>query len=292
MIARHFLDVSHFSSKELIGLLELAIQLREHRSDPKQRQQLLGKSLALVFQKPSLRTRVSFEQAIIELGGHAISLQPQEIGLGQRESIEDVSRVLSRFVDIIMIRAFDHQHVLDFADSATIPVINGLTDSLHPCQALADALTIFDVFGTFENIKVAYVGDGNNVCNSLVQICQTLGMETVVAAPTGFEPSVPCTVVTDPKIAVSDADVVYTDTWLSMGEEDQQEKLEAFGGFCVDAALMSCASPKAVFMHCLPAHRGQEVTNEVFENPQSKVFDQAENRLHAQKAVLVSLLQE
>jgi ornithine carbamoyltransferase len=260
----------------------------------------------MVFQKPSLRTRVSFDMAMRHLGGDALYLSPSEVGLGQRESIADVARVLSGYVDGIMARVFDHQHVLNLAQWSRVPVINGLSDYNHPCQALADALTIRERFGPLRGVRVAYVGDGNNVATSLLHICTKLGAHFTIAAPEGY--GLPATVVErgrefaresgsqvralrDPQAAVHGAQVIYTDTWTSMGQEAESEaRKRIFPPYQVNAALLALADPKAIVMHCLPAHRGQELTDEVADGPHSAIFPQAENRMHAQKALLVRLL--
>jgi ornithine carbamoyltransferase len=268
---------------------------------------LKGKALAMVFQKPSLRTRVSFEMGMQHLGGHALYIGPSEIGLGQRESIADVARVLDGYVDAIMARVFAHQHVLDLAKWAERPVINGLSDYNHPCQGLADALTIYEHYqGKVKGLKVVYVGDGNNVTVSLMHVSAKLGMNFAVANPPGYdvdagalqlgrkfatESGSSISLHTDPHEAVKDADVIYTDTWTSMGQEEEAKKREAvFPPYQVNVALLKSAKPTCVVMHCLPAHRGQEITDEVADGPQSLLFPQAHNRLHAQKAILVELM--
>jgi ornithine carbamoyltransferase len=262
----------------------------------------------MVFQKPSLRTRVSFDMAMRHLGGDALYLSPNEIGLGGREAVADVARVLSGYVQAIMARTFAHQHILDLARWATVPVINGLSDYNHPCQALADALTIYEHKGALKGLNVTFVGDGNNVAVSLLHLCAKLGANYTVAAPEGYDidPGAVATAravaedsgstllfVRDPHEAVEGADVIYTDTWTSMGQEAETEKRRlVFPPFQVNAQLLSEAAPGAIVMHCLPAHRGEEITDEVMDGPQSVVFPQAENRLHAQKAILAFLLAE
>ena len=270
---------------------------------------LHGKKLAMIFQKPSTRTRVSFEVGMYELGGTAIFLGADAIQLQRGETIADTARVLSRYVDGIMARVFAHQDILDLAKFGSVPVINGLTDLLHPCQALADYFTLRERRGSLEGLKVAYVGDGNNVCNELLFGAVKLGLQMSVATPEGYAPNqlivksatrdaqklgapVP-EVGNDPMAAVEAADVVYTDTWTSMGQEAEAEaRREAFQGFMVTPEMMAAANPDAVFMHCLPAHRGEEVAAEVIDGPQSVVYDEAENRLHVQKAVLMLLLSD
>jgi ornithine carbamoyltransferase len=303
---QHFIAIADLVRAEIEGLLQQAVQLKAERAAGGNRPLLKGKVLGMVFQKPSLRTRVSFDMAMRHLGGDALYLSPNEIGLGGRESVADVARVLSGYVDAIMARTFAHQHVLDLARHASVPVINGLTDYNHPCQALADALTIHERFGGLRGLKVAFVGDGNNVAVSLAHICAKLGAHFALAAPEGYrlrpdavalarqfgaESGVEFCETTDPVEAVTGAHVVYTDTWTSMGQEAETEaRLRVFPPYQVNAALLRHARPEAIVMHCLPAHRGQELTDEVMDGPQSAVFPQAENRLHAQKAILVELL--
>jgi ornithine carbamoyltransferase len=267
---------------------------------------LAGKSLAMIFEKPSLRTRVSFEIAMVHLGGHAAYLSPSEIGLGKRESVADVARVLSGYVQGIEARVFAHRVVEGLAQYATVPVINGLSDFSHPCQALGDVLTLWEKKGEVKGQKIAFVGDGNNVANSLLFIGGKLGIDVTVASPKGYEPhpavvrlareaakksGAALQILHDPARAVQDADVVYTDVWASMGQESEADERKAkFAGFQVNGALMAKANPDALFMHCLPAHRGEEVTDEVADSANSVIFEEAENRLHAQKAVLAILM--
>lgn len=304
---KHFLSLADLSRSELAELLDEALRRkREWRSGEKP-PLLRGKVLAMVFQKPSLRTRVSFDMAMRHLGGDALYLSPNEIGLGHRESIADVSRVLSRYVDAIMARVFAHDTVVELARHSAVPVINGLSDYSHPCQGLADFLTIRERFDALEGLRLTYLGDGNNVAASLAFGCALLGMVFVIASPAGYE--LPEAVmararglasgraslsqVQDPSEAVRGAQVIYTDTWTSMGQEDEAERrAKAFPPYQVNAALVAEADPSAIVMHCLPAHRGQEITDEVADGPHSVIFDQAENRLHAQKAVLIRLLSQ
>lgn len=302
-----FLALADLSSAEIEHLLELATQLKKEHFAGGNKPVLKGKALAMVFQKPSLRTRVSFEMGMQHLGGHALYIGPSEIGLGQRESIADVARVLDGYVDAVMARVFAHQHVLDLAKWAQKPVINGLSDYNHPCQGLADALTIYEHYkGKVKGLKVVYVGDGNNVTVSLMHVSAKLGMDFAVANPQGYDVDAAAlelgrkfaaesgsriSLHTDPHEAVKDADVIYTDTWTSMGQEEEAKKREAvFPPYQVNAQLLQSAKPTAVVMHCLPAHRGQEITDEVADGPQSLLFPQAHNRLHAQKAILVELM--
>jgi ornithine carbamoyltransferase len=260
----------------------------------------------MIFQKPSLRTRVSFEMAMRHLGGHAIYLSPDEVQLGKRESVADVARVLSRYVDAIMARVFAHKDLEELARYSRVPVINGLSDYSHPCQAVGDIFTIWEKRGTIKGLKLAFVGDGNNVCNSLLFITSKLGMDMAVASPKGYEPRPEVvrkamefasrsgsriTITNDPAEAVKDADVIYTDVWTSMGQEaEAEERAKVFPPYQVNSALVAKAKPEVMVMHCLPAHRGQEITDEVADGPNSVIFDQAENRLHAQKGILAYLL--
>lgn len=303
---KHFLDLANCSTEELQRLLEMALRLKDDWRDGGNQPILRGKTLGMIFQKPSLRTRVSFEMAMKHLGGSAIMLGPQEIGLGKRESVADVARVLSSYVDGIMARVFDHSQVVELAEYSRVPVINGLSDSYHPCQALADILTIREHFGALEDLRLAFVGDGNNVAASVALACVHFGVTFSIATPEGYEmkPSIrdqandlaarngsALEMVTRPRQAVADADVIYTDTWVSMGQEaEAQERLGEFDGFQVNQDLLRHAKPDTIVMHCLPAHRGEEITDAVMDGPQSKVFEQAENRMHAQKAILASLL--
>lgn len=308
---RHFLAIADYTPTELHRLLALALELKQQRATGGNRPLLQGKVLGMVFQKPSLRTRVSFDMAMRHMGGDALYLSPSEIGLGGRESVADVARVLSGYVDAIMARTFDHAHILELARYSRVPVINGLSDYNHPCQALADALTILEHYGELRGLKVAYVGDGNNVATSLAHICAKLGMNFAVAAPPGY--TLPRAVVAlarqfaaengsqvhetaDPFEAVAGAHVVYTDAWTSMGQEAETEKRKhVFPPYQVNAALVAAGRQgrerAPIVMHCLPAHRGHEITDDVMDGPYSIVFVQAENRMHAQKAVLVELLQ-
>lgn len=303
---KDFLAVSDYSPEALQEMLDLAVALKKEHFASGNRPIFKGKTLAMVFQKPSLRTRMSFDMAMRHLEGDALYISPSEIGLGQRESIADVARVLSGYVDAIMARLFDHNHVLELAKWASIPVINGLSDYNHPCQAMADALTIIEKFGSLKGLNVSYVGDGNNVAVSLMHICAKLGANFTIASPEGYD-LVPKSIedakkfasvsgsrlnfIRDPHEAVKKAHVIYTDTWTSMGQEAETEKRKAvFPPYQVNAKLVSEADKDVIVLHCLPAHRGQELTDEVADGPHSVIFPQAHNRLHAQKAVLVKLL--
>jgi len=302
-----FLAIADHSPEEIRALLDLAIKLKAEHRKGGNKPILKGKALAMVFQKPSLRTRVSFEMGMQHLGGHAIYIAPAEIGLGQRESIGDVARVLDGYVDGIMARVFAHAHVLELAKWAEKPVINGLSDYNHPCQGLSDALTIMEHYkGKVEGLKVTFVGDGNNVAVSLMHVCTKLGMHFAIANPPGYDldtgaeelakkfaaqSGASVTLLTDPAEAVKEADVIYTDTWTSMGQEEEAKKREAaFRPYQVNTSLLKKAKATCVVMHCLPAHRGQEITDEVADGPQSLLFPQAHNRLHAQKALLARLM--
>lgn len=304
MTSRDFLSIRDVSAGELTALLDLAADIKAHPT--RFSSALEGKALALIFEKPSLRTRVSFDVGIHQLGGFSVPLQPSEIQLGKRESVHDVARNLERMVQGIMIRSFSQKLVEDLARAASIPVINGLTDFSHPCQALADVFTIREIKGRLEGLKLCFVGDGNNVAHSLMFAAARTGMHMTIACPQGYEPDptamrlahddristdIRIEVNHDPRDAVRNADVVYTDVWASMGQEAEAEKRRSdFKDFQVDSTLMERAASEAIFMHCLPAHRGEEVTNEVIDSPKSVVFQQAENRLHVQKALLVELM--
>jgi ornithine carbamoyltransferase len=301
-----FLSIRDFTPGQIKQLLHLAQQIKV---DPAAYSNALkGKTLAMIFEKPSLRTRVTFDVGIHQLGGYSLYLSPAEINLGQRESVYDVAKNLERMVQGVMIRTFAHDIVERMAQYAAIPVINGLTDYSHPCQAMADYLTILEVKGRLAGLKVAFIGDGNNVAHSLMFAGAQLGAHVWVATPPGYEPlknalcwaqrrgaetGGTCTITTDPVEAVRDADVVYTDVWASMGQEAEAgERRQHFLPYQVNAALFALAKPDAIFMHCLPAHRGDEVTDEVIDCPRSVVFQEAENRLHVQKAIMLELMKQ
>ncbi len=303
---KDFLAVSDYSPKELQEMLDLAIQLKKEHFSGGNKPLFKGKVLAMIFQKPSLRTRMSFDMAMRHMDGDALYLSPAEIGLGQRESIADVARVISGYVDVIMARVFDHAHVLELAKWASIPVINGLSDYNHPCQAMADALTIIEKFGSLKGLNVTFLGDGNNVAVSLLHVCAKLGANFTLASPEGYdmlpeaiklgekfaaESGSKTSFIRDPHEAVKNAHVIYTDTWTSMGQEAETEKRKAvFPPYQVNQKLVEEAEKDVIVMHCLPAHRGQELTDEVADGPHSVIFPQAHNRLHAQKAILYKLL--
>ena len=295
---RDFLAIPDFSAAELRALFDLAERMRrgEYTKKP-----LAGKTLAMIFMKASTRTRVSFEVGTWQLGGHALFLSPRDVQLGRGEPIADTARVLSRYVNGIMLRTFAHQDVEELAKYADVPVINGLTDLLHPCQILADLLTVRQHLGGWEGKKVAWIGDGNNMANSWINAAYRLGFELAIACPEGYEPAdhllarakdhAKITMTRDPKEAIAGAHVVNTDVWASMGQEDEQKKRERdFAGYTVNGAMMKRASSDAIFLHCLPAHRGEEVSADVIDGPQSRVWDEAENRLHVQKAIMAVLM--
>ena len=300
---KHLLKLLDCSTEEIISILDLADQLKYEKKNGIPHPHLAGKSIGLIFQKSSTRTRVSFETGIYQLGGQALFLSSRDLQIGRGEPVQDTARVLSRYLDGIMIRTFAQKEVEDLAEYGTIPIINGLTDFCHPCQVLADLMTIREHYATLEGIKLAYIGDGNNMANSLIVGGLKTGMKVAVACPEGYQPD-PAVLAfakdnpnfeltTDPKVAVAGADVVYTDTWASMGQEAEKEaRIQAFQGYQVNAELMALANPGAMVQHCLPAYRGQEITEEVFEAHADELFEEAENRLHAQKAVMVLLMKD
>ncbi len=303
---KHFLDIADYTKEEIENLLKLAKKTKQEYKNGAINPILQGKVLAMVFQKPSLRTRVSFDMAMRTLGGDALYLSPQEIGLGKRESIADIARVLSGYVHIIMARVFAHDHILQLAKWSSVPIINGLSDYHHPCQALADALTIYEEFGDLAGKTISYIGDGNNVALSLMKIVTKLGAHFRIASPEGYDlphqEVVNYTTIAEaaggsvkeyrmPQDAADDANVIYTDTWTSMGQEEEARQREkVFPPYQVNAELLKLANPNAIVLHCLPAHRGQEITDAIADGPQSRLFPQAENRMHAQKAILIELL--
>ncbi len=305
--AKHLVSISDLSSNEVQEIIDTAARLKAERATGRRQQPLAGNTLGMIFEKPSLRTRVSFEVAMLELGGHPLYLSPSEIQLGKRESIPDVARILGRYVDFIMIRTFAHRNVELLATHSAVPVINGLSDLSHPCQALGDMLTISEKLRRLRGVNLAYVGDGNNVAHSLLLASGKLGVNIKVATPSGYEcnPEIVrkaqeaalasgalVSQTQSPEEAVNGADVIYTDVWTSMGQEDEREKrLAIFAPYQVDSKLVSSASPNVIVMHCLPAHRGEEITDDIMDGPHSVVFDQAENRLHIQKAILLLLAQ-
>ncbi len=303
----HLLQLSDHDPAWVARVLDAAESLRrEHREAGANRPILERKSLAMIFEKPSLRTRVSFETAMTQLGGHAINLQPAEIGLNSREPAGDVARVLGGMVDAIMARVFDHNVFDDLAGASAVPMVNGLSDLAHPCQALADLLTLRDAFGTLDGLRVAYVGDANNVLRSLAVGCGLMGVDVVACSPDGYDlsaeererlarqvPSLSLTCLSDPREAVAGADAIYTDTWVSMGQETEKaRRVDAFRGYQVNADLLNATGKagEAIVLHCLPAYRGLEISEELMASPRSRIFEQAHNRLHAQKGLLAVLL--
>ena len=301
-MADHFLHISDYSTDALWDILKLAKKLKQKFRNREKYKIFNNKSLAMIFAKPSARTRVSFETGFEWMGGHALFLGPNDIGIGKREAIKDISRLLSRYNDIIMARLFDHSHILEFAENSTIPVINGLTDYNHPCQVMSDIFTIWETRGSLDDLKVTYVGDGNNIVHSWLHLAQKFPMEFVCACPENYEPNSntvngssgagisSVSVSHDPTNSVKNTDVVYTDVWASMGQKDEAEMREKiFQPFQVNGYLMAATGKNTLFMHCLPAERGREVTDEVIEADYSIVFEQAENRLHVQNAIMVTL---
>ncbi len=298
---RDFLTLCDFSPDEVRGTLDRAIALK--RGADKSACPLIGKSIGLIFEKASTRTRISFEAGIYQLGGHPVYINSGETQLGRGETIADTARVLSSYLDGVVIRTFAHERIVEFAANAGMPVVNGLTDTHHPCQVLADMMTIKEKKGRLEGIRIAYIGDGNNVANSLIEAASMLGLELVLACPEGYEPDPfvlekareraksEILILREPREAAGRADVIYTDVWVSMGEEKKsEEKKKRFRDFQINEALLACAKPDAIVMHCLPAHRGEEITSAVMDGPQSVVFQQAANRLHTGKAILEKLL--
>ncbi|HEX8322621.1 MAG TPA: ornithine carbamoyltransferase [Tepidisphaeraceae bacterium] len=302
---KHFVSIVEHSTDTLRHALDVARRLKQQLKTTRRNDPIFaGKTAALIFEKPSLRTRVSFTQAMNQCGGQAITLTNEEIGLGKREPVKDVARVLSGMCDAIVARTFEHAKVLELAQFATVPVINALTDYSHPCQAMADLLTVEEHFGRLSGLTMAYVGDGNNVARSLAVACGKFGVRFVCCTPDGYAlpgddlerlkaqvPGMDYVATIDPRDAVREADVLYTDTWVSMGQEtEKQQRLNDFAGFQINADLLGVAPKHAIVLHCLPAYRGLEITDEVMEGPQSRVFQEAENRLHAQKGLLAVLL--
>ena len=300
---KNFLHISDLNADQIYELLDKSKWIKDKFKKNEDYRPFKGKTLAMIFAKPSARTRVSFETGFYRLGGHALFLGPNDIGIGKRESTEDIARVLSRFNDIIMARLFDHQHILDLAESASVPVINGLTDFNHPCQIMADIFTVLEARGNLDNLKVTYVGDGNNIVHSWLMLAMRIPFHFSVACPEGFEPDQELVkkvkaeglseieVLHDPYLAVKDSDVVYTDVWASMGQkEEAEERRRLFSKFQVNDDLMNSTGKNTFFMHCLPAERGVEVADSVCDASYSIIFDQAENRMHAQNAIMLDLM--
>jgi ornithine carbamoyltransferase len=298
----HLLSLTDLSYEELIDILDIASDLKEKRARGKISTGLMNKSLAMIFEKSSTRTRVSFEVAMTELGGHAIYLNSRDIQLGRGESVADTARVMSRYAHAIMARVYKHETLTGLSKYSTVPVINGLSDLEHPCQVLADLLTIREYKGKLKGLNFSWVGDGNNVCNSAILACALTGMKITVACPEGYEPNSEIlnkardiggtvSVIRDPMKAAKNADILYTDVWVSMGDEEEyDQRLRDFKPYQINSKLLEQAKHDVMVLHCLPAHRGEEITAEVVDGPNSAVFDQAENRLHAQKALLLKLL--
>jgi ornithine carbamoyltransferase len=303
---RDFLRVNDWEAEELLLLLDLADRLKARQRERVPHPYLEGRTLGMIFQKPSTRTRVSFEVGIAQLGGRGLYLAASDLQLGRGETIKDTARVLSRYLDAIMIRTFRQADVDELAEHADVPVLNGLTDEFHPCQALADVMTIRERLGAFAGVRVAYLGDGNNVCHSLMVACGKLGLDFVAATPEGYEPAEAVVgwaqtaagvsggsvaVIRDPREAAEGADVLYTDVWTSMGQEEERERrLADLAGYRIDEGLLALANERAIVLHCLPAHYGEEITEAVLYGPRSAVWDQAENRLHAQKALMALVI--
>ena len=300
---KHLLKLLDCTPEEITSILDLADQLKYERKHHISHRLLEGKSIGLIFQKSSTRTRVSFETGMFQLGGQALFLSSRDLQIGRGEPVQDTARVLSRYLDGIMIRTFEQKEVEDLAKYGSVPVINGLTDFCHPCQILADLMTIREYKGSFDGLKMCFIGDGNNMMNSLIVGGLKVGMEVAVACPEGYRPPQEIldfaagydgfTLTDDPMVAAKDADVVITDVWTSMGQEEERAAREkAFAGYCIDEKIMGVAKSDAIVQHCLPAHRGEEITEEVFEANAGPIFDEAENRLHAQKAVMVTLMKD
>lgn len=306
MSLNHFISIHDITVDEFHHLMDLGLQLKKETKQGKKHHILDGKVLGMIFTKSSTRTRVSFETGMYQLGGYPIFLSSNDIQLGRGESIYDTANVMSRFVDGIMIRTFAHQDVIDLARFGQVPVINGLTDLLHPCQVMADLMTVYEHKGKLEGLKMAYIGDGNNMANSLLYGCAKAGMDISVATPVGYAPDSEVTenakkdakqtgskivITNDPEEAIANADVVCTDTWVSMGQEaEKAERIKTFKDYQVNSQLFAKSDSESIFIHCLPAYRGYEVTEDIIDGPRSVIFDEAENRLHAQKAVLAAVM--
>lgn len=303
---KDFISLHDLTKEEIASLLKLSLKLKDETKKGIEHHILKGKTLGMIFSKSSTRTRVSFEVGMTQLGGYPLFLSANDIQLGRGETIYDTAKVLERYLDGIMIRTFDHKDVLELAEHADIPVINALTDLLHPCQVLADLQTVYEKKGTLEGLKFAYIGDGNNMAHSIMYGCTKMGIDCAIATPQGYEPDLEVTenakadakkssseliITKDPVEAIKDADIVYTDTWVSMGQEaEKAERIKVFMPYQIDKKLFSHAKADAIFMHCLPAYRGYEVTEDVIDGPNSVIFDEAENRLHAQKAIMATLM--
>jgi ornithine carbamoyltransferase len=304
-VKKHFLSIADYTREELEEIFALTKELKEKTKRGEEHHLCKGKTMSMIFAKPSARTRISFETGMFQLGGYALYLSPNDIGIGKREAIKDIARVISRYNDIIMARLFDHAHILELAEYASVPVINGLTDYNHPCQIMADIFTVLEIRGSTEDLKLTYIGDGNNVANSWINLASLLPFHLVICSPSGYEPDgrtlaeakqkgiSKIELISDPLAAVRDSHIVYTDVWASMGQEGESAKrAQVFKNYQINQRLMSNAHPDAKVMHCLPAHRGDEITDEVIDGTQSIVFDEAENRMHVQKAIIVKLLEQ
>ncbi|MGD9899577.1 MAG: ornithine carbamoyltransferase [Calditrichaceae bacterium] len=300
---KDFISIADYSRAEIEAIFNLTAELKAKTKRNEEHHICKGKTMSMIFAKPSARTRISFETGMYQLGGYALYLSPNDIGIGKREAVKDIAQVISRYNDIIMARLFDHAHMIEMAKYATVPVINGLTDYNHPCQIMADIFTVKEHRKSLDNVKITYIGDGNNIANSWLNLSAKLPMHLVICSPSGYEPDAETLayarnagistveVLSDPVAAVKDADVVYTDVWASMGQEaEAQERKKIFMPFQVNSKLMQHARKDALVMHCLPAHRGDEITDEVIDSKKSIVFDEAENRMHIQKAIIAKLL--
>lgn len=300
---KDFISIADYTRNQIESILELTKELKEKVRTHQEHHYCKNKTMAMIFAKPSARTRISFETGMYQLGGYALYLSPNDVGIGTREAVKDIARVISRYNDIIMARLFDHSHMEELAKYATVPVINGLTDYNHPCQILADIYTIKEHKGRHTDLKITYIGDGNNIANSWINLASIIPLHLVICSPSGYEPDKKTLngakkknisqieVVDDPFRAVKKADIIYTDVWASMGQEEETEiRKKVFMPYQVNSALMGKADKDALVMHCLPAHRGDEITDEVMESAQSIVFDEAENRMHLQKAIIATLL--
>lgn len=300
---RDFLSIVDYTRREIEEIFSLTAELKQKVKRGESHHLCSGRTMAMIFAKPSARTRISFETGMYQLGGYALYLAPADIGIGKREAVKDIARVISRYNDIIMARLFDHQHIIELAEYATVPVINGLTDYNHPCQIMADMFTVWEHRQTLENHKIVYIGDGNNVANSWINLAARIPMHLVICAPPGYEPDQQTLLaardqkistvelIDDPLQAAEGADVIYTDVWASMGQEAETERRKkVFAAYQVNRKLLDRAHQNVLVMHCLPAHRGDEITDEVMDGPHSIVFDEAENRMHVQKAIIVKLL--
>jgi ornithine carbamoyltransferase len=303
-LKNHFLSIADLSKEQIYEVFELSRQLKEKTKKREEHHLLKGYTLAMIFAKPSARTRISFETGIFQLGGSALYLAPSDIGIGKREAVKDIAQVISRYNDLIMARLFAHSDIIELAKYSRVPVINGLTDYNHPCQIMADAFTVLEHLGRVDNIKITYVGDGNNIANSWINFASKIPLHLVICTPRNYEPDTKTLeharkagisqieILSDPKQAVKDADVVYTDVWASMGQEAEAEaRKKIFAPYQLNSELLAHAKPGVKVMHCLPAHRGDEITDAVIDGPHSIVFDEAENRMHAQKAIMVMLAQ-